>query len=216
MAAPARVQATKRADIAVFLAVKESLPIPAPTEPFRVQITGLRFVPAVAACVVDGKVSFTNDQLGPVTVLVEQKPVLELKPGETQTYDCTSTDKQVRRIEIKEWPHMRASLFTEAVGVVAQPTPGGAFALQAPKGKYELRVVTADGLIEGAQQSIELDKTDVDVGHLRVPGAGDPALDQDGGADGAKAVKGKGLSKAAAGKKRPGGPDQNDDHGSGQ
>src|SRR5262249_21530740 len=106
----------------------------------------------------------------PIHVIVDQKPFAELKPGESKLYECSSAERNLRRIEVKEWPHIRGSLFVGEVGVVAQPATTGAFALQAPQGKYELEVMRAAG--SRAKQPVEVAKADVDVGRILSSGAG--------------------------------------------
>jgi hypothetical protein len=172
VALPSRLAATRRPDIALFLRVKESLPIPQTAEPFRVRLAGLRIVPAIAACVVDGKVSFTNEDRARVTVLIDQKPFGTLDPGESKTYDCVSADAGFRRITIKEWPHMRGSVFVGDVGIVAEPGNTGAFAMTAPQGKYELDVLGDDTLL--AKMDVDVGNRDVDVGRIAA-GKGTPA-----------------------------------------
>jgi hypothetical protein len=171
---PAKGAGAHRQDVAVFLRVKESLPLPA-SEPFKVSVTGLRLVPAVAACVVDGKVTFKNEDKAPISVSVDQRPLGEIKPGESKTFDCASSDPSLRRIYVKEWPHIRGSLFIGEVGVVGELSANGGFALQAPQGKYELEVISGDGVL--AKRDVEIAKGDVDVGRMSSSSAGSGGVD---------------------------------------
>jgi hypothetical protein len=164
VALPARGAATRRSDVAVFLRVKESLPIPQAPEPFRVRIIGLRFSPTVGACVVDGKVSFTNEDRTKVTVLIDQKPFGTLDPGESKTYECVSADAGFRRVTIKEWPHIRGSIFVGDVGIVAEPGTFGAFSMTAPQGKYELEILGDDSIL--SKSDVDVGNRDVDVGRI--------------------------------------------------
>lgn len=176
VASAAASLAQKKADVAVVLMVKTSLPIPAAVEPYKVSLSGLRFSPAVAACVVDGKVAFTNDERTPMTLVVERDVFATLAPGETKTYDCTAPEPKIRALRVKEWPHMRATLHVGEIGVVAQPGPNGAFALSAPQGKYELLLLGENGAL--SRREVEIVNRDVDVGRVGADGVAAPAGEQ--------------------------------------
>lgn len=153
----------ERADTAVFLAAKESGVIPAPSEPYRVSISGLTLVPKVAACVIDGKVAFTNEDRTPVTLVIEQQDVTTIAPGQSYVYDCRPGTPS-RAVKIKEWPHIRGSLFVGEVGIVAPVNANGGFALAAPTGKYELQLIGESGPL--VTKPVEVKAADVDVGKL--------------------------------------------------
>lgn len=167
VAAPGRAAYGRKAPTALFLMVRESLPIPPPSEAFRVAISGLRIEPAVAACVVDGKLNFTNEDPAPVTILIDRTELARLAPGESKIYECNTADPSLRRIRVKEWPHIRGSLFVGEVGIITQPNASGAFAITAPQGKYDLKVIGEDGV--AAKQDVTIGKTDVDLGHIAMP-----------------------------------------------
>lgn len=177
VASAAASLAQKKADVAVVLMVKTSLPIPAAVEPYKVSISGLRFSPTVAACVVDGKVAFTNDERTPMTLVVERDVFATIAPGETKTYDCTAPEPKLRTLRVKEWPHVRGTLHVGEIGVVAQPGPTGAFALTAPQGKYELVLLGENGAL--SRREVEIVNRDVDVGRIGAeggaPAPGEPA-----------------------------------------
>lgn len=179
VASAAASLAQKKADVAVVLMVKTSLPIPAAVEPYKVSISGLRLSPAVAACVVDGKVAFTNDERMPMTIVVERDVFATLQPGETKTYDCSAPEPKLRTLRVKEWPHMRGTLHVGEIGVVAQPGANGAFVLSAPQGKYELLLLGESGAL--SRREVEVLNRDLDVGRVAADGAA-PAGDPPAGA----------------------------------
>lgn len=163
IAAPSQSSQSRRADVALYLMVKESLPIAPPDGPFPVAISGLRLQPSVAACVIDGKVSFTNHENVTMTVLIERKPFAELAPGQSKTYECNAVERDARTVQIKEWPHIRGVVFVGELGVVGQPNSNGAFSLIAPQGKYQLKVIGENGVL--SERAIEV-KADVDLGRI--------------------------------------------------
>ncbi len=150
----------------MFLAAKESGVIPVPSEPYKVTIAGLELIPKVAACVIDGKVSFTNEDRAPVTVLLDDHAATTLAPGQTFVYDCRPGSSALRKLRVKEWPHIRGVLFVGEVGVVGQVNAGGGFALAAPTGKYELQVIGDRGAL--TTKPVEIKAGDVDVGKLTI------------------------------------------------
>lgn len=159
--------ASKRSDVAVFLAAKESGVTPAQTQPFEVAIANLEFEPTIAVCVIDGKVAFKNEDRAPVTVIVEDKEIGTLAPGESVTYDCKTADPQLRKMRVKEWPHIRGSLFTGEIGIVSALGANGSFSMSVPPGKYELNVVGDTGPI--LKKAVEVQKSDVELGRVGLP-----------------------------------------------
>lgn len=182
VAAPSVASTSRRADVAVLLLVETSLPIPVVTEPYKVAIAGLRFSPSVAACVIDQKVAFTNSDRAPITLLIDQKPFAQLAPGETRAWDCATPG--LAKVRVKEWPHMRATLFVGELGVAVQPAATGAFSIQAPQGKYELQVLGEEGPI--VKRKVEVVKGDVDLGRIVPEGAAAQAAPAPVPADAAK------------------------------
>lgn len=167
-----------RADIAVVLTAKESGVIPAPTEPYKVAITGLELKPNIAACVIDGKVAFTNDDRAPVTVLIEDQAIGTAQPGQTLFYDCKNADQKIRRLRVKEWPHIRGGLFVGEIGVAGATNANGAFSVSVPQGKYEVQAISEGGVI--ATKAVEVKGVDVDVGKLVARDGGElaPAINE--------------------------------------
>lgn len=156
----------QRADVAVFLAAKESGVIPPPTEPYKVSIAGLELEPNVAACVIDGKVAFTNDDRAAVTLEIEDQPIGSVAPGQSLVYECKTGEPKTRRIRVKEWPHVRGTLFVGEVGVVASIDASGAFKIQAPVGKYEVQLLGEVGPLITKAIEVKTPAGDVDVGKL--------------------------------------------------
>ncbi len=165
--APAESTKNRRTQVALFLSVKESLPI-RQSQTLAMRLSGLRFLPAVAACAVDGKVKLSNEDNLPVTVKVGDKVVARLDSGETTDYECVAggPKENFRALRVVEWPHIRGTVFVGEVGVAALPKPDGSFSLKAPKGLYELRVVGEHGLL--LQKDVKVDSGGVDIGTLVV------------------------------------------------
>lgn len=172
VAGPSSALKDLRADVAVFLKVETSLPIPKPDQNSSVAVQGMRLVPDVATCAVDGRVTFTN--LDPEAVTVRVGDVeLRLAPEASQDFECTAGDA-LRSVRLKEWPHIRGLVFVGEVGVAGTLDARGAFNLSAPDGKYELEVVTRDGVI--ARRPLEVKGSTVDLGAIDLAApAEDPA-----------------------------------------
>lgn len=175
VARPAAKIASLRADVSLFLKVKESLPIPTPTRHQSIRISGLRLVPDIATCAVDAQVTFHNDDAEPMTVEIGGKQ-LNVAPGQSQAYECTAGEKggdEQREVRIKEWPHIRGSVFVGEVGVVAALDASGDFTMEAPKGQYELLIVNRNGVV--VKRDIEVGPRVVDLGTIELgTAAGDP------------------------------------------
>lgn len=169
---------------AVFLKVRESLPLPAPTAKWPLKIAGLRLDPSVVACAVDETIEITNHDRTPVTVQMGQETLQPVGPGGTLTYLCQQAG--THNIRVQEWPHIRGTLFIGEVGVTGSPGPDGRFALNAPQGTYDLVVVSSDGLL--AQLPVTVAKADVDLGSIApTPAAAAGAASAPAEAPGAKA-----------------------------
>ena len=172
VAAPAESIEERRLPVALFLAVKngESYPIPAPTEHQIITIDGLRFTPNIASCASDAQVSFVNADREPVTLTVDGRELGTIAPGAQKTYVC-SPGQPNRVVRVVEWPHMRAAVYVGDIGVADVPNERGRFAIEAPRGTYELRVVAKDGVV--LAQDVTIEKRDVDLGRLEVAGPED-------------------------------------------
>lgn len=165
VSAPARGATERRASAALFLEVRESLPLSPPAQHPRVRIHGLRLIPDVTACAVDGQVAFVNEEPGPVTLKIDDRQVT-IKPGESHTYECVAGERAMRTLRVVEWPHIRGSVFVGEVGVAGLANDDGTFSLTAPQGKYRLRVLVRDGEID--QREIEVGRGDLDLGKIDV------------------------------------------------
>jgi hypothetical protein len=172
LVAPSR--AVVRPAVALFLKVKDSLPLPAVTQHPTVRLYGLTLSPEVVSCAVDGKVTFQNDEPMPVTVRVGQDSLETIAPGEARTYECTAGSKAEdhRPVRVVGWRHMRGVVHVGEVGVAGLTGPEGDFALSAPVGRYELQVITSDGVAQ--RVDVEVRGADVDLGRLVVGAAEAP------------------------------------------
>jgi hypothetical protein len=164
VASPSSAARTARGDAALFLKVKESLPLPPPTTKWPLKIEGLRFSPQVATCAIDETIELTNNDPAPLTVMVG-KTALNVAPGQTVPYQCQTGGLYTLRVP--EWPHMRGLVYIGEVGVSGVPREDGKFALSAPQGTYDLIVVGADGPV--ATVPVTVEKKDVDLGQLGTP-----------------------------------------------
>ena len=175
VARPARAVTSKIRTTAVFLAVKdgESLPIPAPVEHQVITLDGLRFSPNIASCASDAQVSFVNADREPVTLTIDGAPLGTLGPGAQKTYVC-SPGKPTRVVRVREWPHMMAVVYVGEVGVAGLVNDRGRFVLEAPRGSYELRAITLDGVI--LSRDVTVERRDIDLGTLKIdePAGGAP------------------------------------------
>lgn len=149
-------------DIGLFFKVEESLPIPKPEAPMTMEFKGLELVPDVATCAVDASVTITNAETTAVTLLVGTESV-RLEPGATHQYECTVGDAQ-RRVRVKEWPHVRGLVFVGEVGVAVAHDEEGNFKLVAPDGKYQLLLVSRDGVL--TTRPVEVRGSSVNLGTI--------------------------------------------------
>lgn len=149
-------------DAAVFLKVKESLPLPSPSAKWPLKLSGLRFVPSAVACAIDEQIEITNEDKAPVTVVVGTEALQTIEPGGKLSYLCQQGGPRVLRVQ--EWPHMRGMLFIGEVGVSAQPREDGRFSLSAPQGTYELVVIGSDGPLKTVPVTVA--RADVDLGSV--------------------------------------------------
>lgn len=149
-------------ETAVFLRVKESLPLPPPSAKWAVRFTGLRLAPAVMACAIDESLVLTNDEKTPITVTVGAETLQPIAPGASLTYLCQQAGWQ--KVRVAEWPHVRAELFVGEVGVVAVPGADGKFVMNVPQGTYTLEVVSVGG--GRIEVPVTVGTTNVDLGRL--------------------------------------------------
>ena len=161
----------RKPDVALFLAVKdgESFPIPAPTKHQRVTVVGLEFSPSIASCASDAQVTFYNAERESLSLTVDGEDFGDVAPGATKTYVC-SPGQPLRIIRVKQFPHMQAVVYVGEVGVAAVPDDRGKFSFEAPKGKYELRVLGRDGIV--LKNEVTVDDSDLNLGRLDVGAAG--------------------------------------------
>lgn len=179
VAAPVKSATRRKQAVALFLAVKdgESLPIPMPTKHQIITIEGLQFMPDIASCASDAQVSFVNADRDPITLTIDGAELGSIAPGAQKTYPC-SPGEPVRIIRAVEWPHMRAMVYVGEVGVAALPDRWGRFNIDAPRGVYELRVLTRDGVLK--TREVEVERRDVDLGKLDLAKSDSQAGDQPG------------------------------------
>ena len=173
---PSPLLKTQVSDTALFLKVQTSLPIPKPEQHPRVEIRGLQLVPSVAACAVDGKVTFVNLQPEVITLRLAGRADVRLQPEGTFDYECTAGEP-ARRARVAEWPHMRGLVYVGEVGVAGAPDPTGSFVLSAPDGQYELLVLNRDGVV--TSKPVEVKGASVDVGAIELAAA--PGAEATGG-----------------------------------
>jgi hypothetical protein len=168
VAASAKSVSERRADVVIFLRAKESKVIPKATEHPKVSIRGLRLVPEISACEVDGQILFLNEEEAPLTLMVGDDDLGALKPNEERTYTCTaikgSAESELRAVRVKEWPHIRGAIHIGDLGVVATPDERGVFELNAPEGLYVLTIVGAMGALH--ERELEVKKSDIEVGAI--------------------------------------------------
>lgn len=167
--APSPLNEERRAPVAVFLKAKKSHSIPPPKEHPKIQLQGYRMVPNVAACAVDGKVTFINADKTPLTITVGGANFATLKPEESKDYECTVGESVTdqRKVQLKEWPHAEGSIYVGPTGVAGAPNEKGAFTLEAPQGEYELQVVGHKGVLFTKEIALEA-KTNANVGKIEL------------------------------------------------
>jgi hypothetical protein len=140
----------------LFLKALDTLPIPPPTEPSTMVIRGYRFQPAITTCAVDGQVEFRLEDSGPMTLLVDNQPIGTVEAGESLRYTCASgaAGDTLRTVTVREHPFMRAAAFVGEVGISVRANEDGSFAVQAPRGTYELLTVGPTGVM--VRQPVEV------------------------------------------------------------
>ncbi len=155
---------------AVFLKVKDSLPLEPAKEPLKLVFSGLQFSPAVATCQVDGQVIFRNEDTSAVTIKLAGNKVTTIQPSTEHTYECKAADVKEGGLQIRvgEWAHVRALLFVGETGVATHTQPDGRFSLSAPKGSYDLLIYGSQGLL--TRQEVTIEQSDVNLGTIKLEG----------------------------------------------
>ena len=140
--APSTALVPPKAPMALFLRVKESLPLDA-VPPLSITFSGLELVPPLAACAVDGGVELKNADLEPVTFVVGEQPVGVVEPGASLVYECTAgtAGEETRRVSVLEWPWVRGGIYVGEVGAPGVVEEDGRFRIEASRGTYVLRVI---------------------------------------------------------------------------
>lgn len=155
------------AGLAVFLRVKESFPLK-PVEPSVIALKGLRLVPSVVSCAVDGQVQIRNEDRQPATFLVEDEVLGVLPPGEVLTYECTAGTRgdELRTVRIREWPRVRGAVYVGEVGAAGAVDEKGRFKVEVAEGTYVLRVISLEGVLH--EQDVEARGRARDVGVIEL------------------------------------------------
>ena len=149
--------------VAVFLKVVESPPLESSPEPQTLTIRGTALVPDVATCAVDGQVVLSNQDAWPVEVQVDGQRLATIPPGEARIYTC-SAGKAERSIRFSAWRHARGLIYVGEVGVATAVNARGRFSVRAPRGSYEVVVVSVDGV--RATRPLALDSSFVNLGSI--------------------------------------------------
>lgn len=165
MTAPSSTFFARGRVLAVFLRVRESLPLES-RPPLEMRLSGLTLAPSVASCEVDGKVVLHNDDLEPATFMVAGKPLGVVKPGDSVAYECTAGTRgeELRTVEVLEWPRVKGGIYVGEVGAAAPVGLDGRFSLVASRGTYVLRVIGEDGVL--TERDVVVDGRTVDVGTI--------------------------------------------------
>lgn len=130
---------------AVFVKVVESPPLEETPEAQVIAIRGTELVPAVASCAVDGQVVITNEDAWPVEIHLGGERLTTLEPGGVHSYACEAGEAE-RTIRLPAWRHARGLIYVGEVGMPAPVNDRGRFSVRAPRGTYEVVVITVDGV----------------------------------------------------------------------
>lgn len=155
------------AELAVFLRVKESLPLE-PAEPSVLALSGLRLTPKVVSCAVDGRIQLRNDDRQPATFVVGDDVLGVVPPGEMLIYECTAgtSGDELRDVKVREWPRLRGAIYVGEVGAPGAIDDEGRFEVEVSKGTYILRIVGIHGVVH--EQEVEADVRRRDVGIVQL------------------------------------------------
>jgi hypothetical protein len=171
VAMPSAELRTRRTDLAVFLKVRDSLPLPESTARWSVEIIGAQLVPEVVSCAVDELVEFTNRERRPVTISVGGTILARLEPGASAPFTCRDGGRVA--MKVNEMPFIEGSVYVgESVGIAGRPDANGRFSLPAPKGTYELRVLGPRSVL--VTREVTIGATDLDLGSIDVEASAPP------------------------------------------
>lgn len=168
VAQPARGFRSRLPELALFLEVENSLPLPAAAQPAAIRVRGFELSPAVTSCPVDGKLTFISEGARAFDLVIGGKPIGRLEPGGTLEWVCETGPEGAAKLAITVPSHtfMSGYVYVGEVGVAARPDSEGRFRLSAPAGTYRLLVVTERG-VENAG-AVKVGERDVDLGTLSV------------------------------------------------
>jgi len=179
VAQPARGFRTESESVALFLQVESSLPLPEPTQVPEVRVRGFTFEPSVVSCPVDGKVAFINDGPRTFALAVGGAPIgtLEARGRVEMVCQAGAGGATLLGVTVAEQPFMTAQIYVGEVGISAVPDETGAFSMSAPKGTYQLLLVSRRGVV--SRRPVEVRNRDVDLGVLVVPADGSVATESE-------------------------------------
>lgn len=160
IAATAASLRNRKQEVALYLKVKKSLPIPAHNGRREVAIRGRMFRPSVMPCLYDDSVIIRNEDRVSMTVVVGDEKLGVIQPSQEAKYECKVSG--FHEIRVQEFQYIRGTVFVGEVGVAAQPGADGSFTLSAPAGTYELQVIGPGSVLERADVVVE--KVNVELG----------------------------------------------------
>lgn len=168
VAQPAPAFRSRPPDLALFLRVESSLPLPAPERAARLTIRGFRLSPQVVSCAVDGKVELVNAGSRAFDLRVSGRPIGRLAPEDRLEWVCETGPggAEVKTVSAAGYPFMVGQIYVGEVGVAARPDADGRFEVSAPAGTYELLIVSERGVI--AKLPVTVEDDDVELGVLAV------------------------------------------------
>ena len=171
VAEPAPSVRSRPRDLALFLKVQSSLPLPAPERAARMSVQGFRLTPQVVSCAVDGKVEFVNEGDRAFDLLVGGRPIGRLGPQGRLEWVCETGPggAEMKTVSAAGYPFMVGQIYVGEVGVAARPEGDGGFRLSAPAGTYDLLIVSERGVI--GELPVRVGEDDVDLGVVAVEGA---------------------------------------------
>ncbi len=165
VALPSAESRSRRADLAIFLKVRDSLPLPEAEVVWKVELVGNELRPRVVSCALDDVVEFTNHERRSVTISVGGTLLGKLEPNASMPFPCRQGGRAA--VTVSEMPFLEGSLYVgESVGIAARPDATGRFVLEVPKGTYELRILGHFGAL--STKEVAVDRADVDLGTLEI------------------------------------------------
>lgn len=171
VAQPAPAHRSRTPDLALFLEVESSLPLPAPDAAARVTVRGFRLSPQVVSCAVDGKIELVNEGARSFDLQIAGRPVGRLEPDGRLEWICETGagGAETKTLSAAGLPFVVGQIYVGEVGVAALPDTDGRFRMSAPAGTYRLLIVSERGVI--VEQPVTVGDDDVDLGVLVVEGA---------------------------------------------